>query len=155
MHETDIKKLKFCRWMPWAGRSSLLQDDGPWLGVYLWARFHRAPSPSANPYPKLPRQVIYIGEAKNIDRRPLTGVHHRLLHYRDTFPDDPNLQMLYVSLCRVYRFAAGFGSKKARGLYSRLRVYTQWIETSLYWEYTKMYGRPPALHYKKGTYGHE
>jgi len=155
MRETDIKKLQFCRWVPWTRRFSLLQDDGPWLGVYLWGRFRRDPSPSAKPYPNLPRQVIYIGETKNIDRRPLTGVHHRLVHYRDTFPDDQNLQMLYISICRVHRFAAGFDSKKARGLYSRLRVYTQWIEASLYWEYTKIYRRAPALLYKRGTYGHD
>ena len=125
MHETDMTTLHFCSWVPWAARSSLLQDDGPWLGVYLWARFLRAPSPSAKPYPNLPRQVIYIGEAKNIDRRPLAGVHHRLVHYRDTFPDDPNLQMLYVSVCRVRRFAAGFGSKKARGpLFAAARLHT-------------------------------
>jgi hypothetical protein len=58
-------------------------------------------------------------------------------------------------VCRVHRFRYGFASKKARGLYSRLRVYTHWIEASLYWEYTETWGRPPALHYKKGTYGHE
>ena len=155
MHETDIAKLQFCKWVPWAHRASLLQDNGPWLGVYLWARFLRAPSSSAKPYPKLPRQVIYIGEAKNIDRRPLAGGHHRLVHYRDAFPDDPNFHKLYLSVCRVQRFRNGFNSKKARALYARLRVYTQWVEASLYWNYTRTWGRPPALHYKKGTYGHE
>lgn len=94
-------------------------------------------------------------EAKNIDRRPLAGDHHRLVHYRDTFPDDPNLEKLYVSVCRVQHFGHGFSSKKARSHYSRLRVYTQWVEASICWDYTKTWGRPPALHYKKGTYGHE
>jgi hypothetical protein len=153
MNCTDISKAKFCEWVHWRDRSDLLRDDGPWLGVYLWGRFRRPPS--VKPYPPLPRQVIYIGEAKNIDRRPLSGEHHRLSHYRATFQDDPHLQMLYASVCCVHRFGSGFASKKARTLYSRLRVYTQWVEASLYWEHTRIWGRPPALHYKKGTYGHE
>jgi hypothetical protein len=107
MHETDIKKLKFCRWMPWAGRSSLLQDDGPWLGVYLWARFHRAPSPLANPYPKLPRQVIYIGEAKNIDRRPLTGCTI------DSFITGIPFRTIRISRCYTSPSAAYTGSQLA------------------------------------------
>jgi hypothetical protein len=148
-----IQDLKFCDWVQWHQRPDLLQHDGPWLGVYLWARFYGPPKPF-NEYPDLPKEIIYIGEAKNIDSRPLSGNHHRLAHYRDTFPDDPKLAKLYISVCRVRRFADGFDSKKARGMYARLRIYTEWIEASLYWEYTKVWNRPPALHYKKGTYGH-
>jgi hypothetical protein len=70
MHTPDIPKLKFCEWVPWRERSRLLRNDGPWLGVYLWGHFRRPPAQSVKPYPPLLRQVIYIGEAKNIDRRP-------------------------------------------------------------------------------------
>lgn len=93
-----------------------------------------------------------VGEAKDIDRRPLSGTHRRLAHYRDTFPDDPNLDNLYVTVCLVQRFRNGYSSKMARTLYARLRVYTQWLEATLSWEYTKKWGRPPALHYKKSAY---
>jgi hypothetical protein len=65
----EISQLQFCQWVPWRDRSKLLRDDGPWLGVYPWAHFRRPPNQSVKPYPFLPRQVIYIGEAKNIDRR--------------------------------------------------------------------------------------
>jgi hypothetical protein len=93
--------------------------------------------------------VIYVGETKHIDKRPLTGEHHRLVHYREKFPEDPNLNMLYVSVGRVQSFPRGYVSKKDRGLYTRLRVYTQYVESKIYWEYTKKCRRPPALHYKK------
>jgi hypothetical protein len=152
MPRDNLSKPQFCEWVPWIRRTDLLRRDGPWLGVYLWGHFRRPPSRSVKPYPDLPRQVIYVGEAKDIDRRPLTGMHHRLAHYRDTFPDDPNLDKLYVSVCFVQHFRRGYSSKKARSLYTRLRVYTQWREATLYWEYTKKWGRPPALHYKKGAY---
>jgi len=152
MPRDNVSKPRFCKWVPWNRRPDLLRRDGPWLGVYVWAHFRRPPSHLVKPYPNLPRQVIYVGEAKDIDRRPLTGAHHRLAHYRDTFPDDPNLDNLYVSVYFVQRFRRGYSSKKARSLYARLRVYTQWLEATLYWEYTKKWGRPPALHYKTGAY---
>ena len=143
-------RIVFSEWVPWQERHGLKQTAGPWLGVYLWAYFKRPPASSARPYPDLPREVVYVGEAKNIDRRPLTGRHHRLRHYTDTFPGDPEYKELYVSVFRVQQFRAGYESKKARALYARLRVYTQYVEARLYWEYTQRWGCPPALHYKKG-----
>lgn len=141
--------IRFSQWVLWADRGSLRRSDGPWLGLYLWARFDRAPSPSAKPYPRLPEQIIYVGETKHLDLRPLAGRHHRLAHYRDTFPDDPHFRRLYLSVCRVHRFRNGYATEAARTLYPRLRVYTQYIEARLYWDYTRRWGRPPALHYKK------
>ena len=152
MPRNDAPKIKFSRWVPWTHRSDLIRGGGPWLGVYLWGRFQQPPSPSVKPYPKLPKHVIYVGETKNVNQRPLTREHHRLAHYRDKFPHDPGLQMLYVSVCHVYPFRRGYGSKQAWSLYSRLRVYTQYVEARIYWNYTKNWGRPPALHYKKGAY---
>ena len=144
-----VPKVKFSKWVNWRDRSDLKRSDGPWLGVYVWGRFRRPPSDSVKPYPKLPSQLIYVGETKHIDTRPLAGKHHRLVHYRDTFSEDPDLEMLYVAVCRIHPFRLGYHSKKAKALYSRLRVYTQYVEAMIYWEYTKTWGRPPALHYKK------
>ena len=124
MPGNDAPKIDFSEWVSWSDRSSLLRSDGPWLGVYLWAHFKRPLSQPTKPYPNLPSQVIYVGETKDIDQRPLTREHHRIVHYRDTFPDDPDLVKLYLSVCRVRRFGAGYSSKKAKGVYSRLRVYT-------------------------------
>ena len=149
MPKIEVPKVKFSKWVNWRDRADLKQSDGPWLGVYVWGRFRRPPSDSVKPYPKLPSQLIYVGETKHIDTRPLTGKHHRLVHYGDTFSDDPDLEMLYVAVYRVRPFPLGYDSKKAKALYSRLRVYTQYVETMIYWEYTKTWGRPPALHYKK------
>jgi hypothetical protein len=84
----------------------LLRKDGPWLGVYLWGRFQRPPSKNLIPYPTVPAQVIYVGEAKSIDRRPLTGNHHRLVHYKDTFADDPKLVSLVVVENRFFGIRA-------------------------------------------------
>lgn len=140
--------IEFTPWTSWGKRASLRRTDGPWLGLYLWARLHPSQPPGI-PYPDLPEAVIYVGEAKNLDRRPLAGRHHRLDHYRATFPDDHDLQHLYLSVCRLYRFSGGYATDEALKLYPSLRVYTQFLEAQLYWDYTKRWGRPPALHYKK------
>lgn len=155
MARVEVPEIKFSRWIPWNRRLDEVQRNGPWLGVYIWARFPQPPSRKTRPYPRLPSQLIYVGETKHVDERPLTGAHHRLRHYRDTFPHDRDLRELYVSVYRVHPFRRGYDSKKARGLYARLRVFTQYIEGKIYWDYTKKWGRPPALHYKKGTYGHD
>lgn len=136
--------------MRWADRSSLRRSDGPWLGLYLWARFEAGPSPSI-PYPELPEEVVYVGETKNLDQRPLAGRHHRLAHWRDSFPDDPQFTQLYLSICRLQQFQGGYAADAAKTLYPRLRVYTQYVEAKLYWEYTQHWGHLPALHYKKGS----
>lgn len=144
----DSPRITFSNWVPWHERSSCRQHDGPWLGVYLWAHFHK--QPSVKPYPKLPEQLIYVGETKVLDRRPLSGNgHHRLLHYRETFPSDRKLNRLYVSLCRVRGFPDGYRLPSAKTLYDILRVYTQYVEAKIYWEYTQRWEHPPALHYKR------
>ncbi len=86
--------------------------------------------------------MIYVGETKHIDLRPLTGEHHRLAHYRDTFPDDDGLKLLYVTVGRVERFPDGYEGAEARSTYRRLRVFTQYIEAKIYWEYTKQWNCP-------------
>ena len=83
-----LPQIEFSPWIAWQNRSTLRRDDGPWLGMYLWGRFSAPPSSATRPFPHLPEQVIYVGETKDLDTRPLTGRHHRLSHYHDTFPDD-------------------------------------------------------------------
>lgn len=152
MNVIQSPEVKFSEWVPWSERSRLRQPDGPWLGLYLWARFDLGPPASTAPYPSLPEQVIYVGETKHLDLRPLTGEHHRLAHYRDTFRDDPALKYL-VSVCRVKKFEGGYHTPAAIEVYPTLRVYTQYVEAKLYWEYTQRWCRPPALHYKKTRKG--
>ncbi|MGH7795649.1 MAG: hypothetical protein ACREQ2_12260, partial [Candidatus Binatia bacterium] len=117
--------------------------DHGWVCTY-GVNFGRAPLQSSKPYPTLPEEVIYVGETKRLDLRPLAGLHHRLEHYRETFPNDPGLKHLYVSVCRVCCFPGGFNEENAKKQYAILRVYTQYVEAKIYWEYTQRWEHPPA-----------
>ena len=144
-----IPRLRFSRWVSWKDRSNLRRTDGPWLGIYFWGRFDFPPGPRVRPYPALPRVLIYVGDTKHLDTRPLTGRHHRLSHYRDTYPDDPALNHLYLSICRIRRFPRGYQAGRSKPAYDRLRNYTLFLEAAFYWLYTKKWGEPPRLRYKK------
>src|SRR3990170_667978 len=83
--------VRFSPWVQWHERGGL-KSGHPEVGVYLWAYVdpptNRLPDPS---WPDLPSELIYAGETNNLNRRPLGSGHHRLKHYRDTFPGDPEL----------------------------------------------------------------
>ena len=146
---SDDPEISFSEWTPWSERQLLKRRDGPWLGLYLWGHFEQRPTEAERPYPALPKELIYVGETKHIDVRPLTGEHHRLAHYRDTFTGDMDLKNLYVSVGRLEQFPKGYAGIEARAKYRKLRTYTQYLEAKIYWEYTKRWNSPPALHYKK------
>lgn len=139
--------VSFGPWTPWSERASLRRSDGPWVGLYIWGQFERTPSSTERAYPDLPRQVAYIGETKHLDDRPLRGPHHRTRHYRDTFKTDPELGQLFVSIARVRAFPGGYEAANTAD-YQCVRVFTRYLEARIYWEYTKKWGYPPALHYK-------
>jgi hypothetical protein len=139
--------IVFSPWTAWANRASLKRTDGPWVGLYIWGHFEGAP-PTGAPYPELPEELAYVGETKHLDKRPLSGPHHRTLHYRETFKDDPNLERLFLSVARVRAFPGGYTDHNVDE-YLCLRVYTRHIEARIYWEYTKKWKKPPALHYKR------
>ncbi|MCA1789891.1 MAG: hypothetical protein LC667_08530 [Thioalkalivibrio sp.] len=146
--------MVFTPWVAWGDRAALKESGGPCLGVYLWARFDTAPDPLALPYPNLPEEIIYVGESKHLEQRPLGRIrHHRLAHYLEVFRDDPKFEHLYVSVFRVCPFPNGYESGEAAQRYSALRVYTQYFEGKLYWDYVMRWGHPPKLRYKKGTAG--
>jgi hypothetical protein len=144
-------EIMFVAWTRWADMPEIRELGGPWLGLYLWGRFNQPPSAVDRPYPDLPEEVIYVGETKHLDLRPLAGRHHRLAHYNETFPDDGNLTNLYVSVCRLEHFPNGYDDDKVSARYRNMRVFTQYVEAKIYWEYTKKWGRPPMLHYKKSA----
>jgi hypothetical protein len=150
MKAHSAQEIRFSEWVPWAERSSLRRPDGPWLGLYLWGHFGERPPKSRIPYPDLPEEMIYVGETKHLDFRPLSGKHHRLIHYCDTFEDDPTFTRLFLSIYRIHHFKGGYQTQEAQALYPRLRVYTQYLEARLYWEYTERWQQVPKLHYKKG-----
>ena len=117
------------------------------MGVYLWARFEASPAPTVRPWPDLPETLVYVGEANNLNERPLGSDHHATEKYHATFPDDPGLTKLHVAVFRYVPFTGGLETPKHR-------VYTQFLEAQISWEYVLRYGRPVALYYKKGKYGH-
>lgn len=84
----------------------------------------------------------------SLNRRPLSGnTHHRLVHYRARFKDDPNLEKLYVSVFHIETFKPGGGRSRL------LRAFTRYVEDLIYWEYARRFGQRAALDYKKGKGG--
>jgi hypothetical protein len=114
----------------------------PCMGVYVWAHFRTPPSPDSRPFPRLPKELVYIGEANDLNVRPLTGRHHRLKHYVDQFRDR-DYEHLYVSVCDVGPF------RRSNAKCHALRAFTKYIEARIGWEYTRKFGRRPRLDYKK------
>lgn len=145
----DPPPIVFSEWVRWGDRARLKAADGqPSPGVYLWARFAHPPKSGSHPYPDLPEELLYAGETKNLNVRPLGGrtsggtPHHRLAHYGDCFPDDAARALLYVSVFHVIPFKQG--DKQC------LRAFTRYVEDLIYWEYAKRYGKRARLDYKKG-----
>ncbi len=132
--------IEFTNWCPWDNRKHLREGESPCPGVYIWGRFDSPPA--GRPYPEIPREVIYVGETKDLNGRPLKGRHHRIKHYHGIYPDDPALQRLYVSVFRV-----GVVGDPRRHC---TRAFTRYVEDLIYWEYTRNYGHRPALDYKEG-----
>jgi hypothetical protein len=96
-------EIIFSEWVRWDERARLKSRDGePSPGVYVWGRFAQAPPPNLRPYPEIPEELIYVGETKDLNVRPLgRGRHHRLTHYSDCFPEDRSRGRLYVSVFHV------------------------------------------------------
>jgi hypothetical protein len=144
----DVERIQFSEWVPWlTGREGIRQPIQS-LGVYAWAHFQSSPDPNARPYPIIPEELIYVGETKDLNRRPLSGgSHHRLQHYRTTFKDDSELRCLYVSVFHVEPYVSGGGRSRL------LRAFTRYLEDKIYWEYVQKFGKRAALDYKTGKAG--
>ena len=87
---------------------------------------------------KLPQCVVYVGDAKDLNKRPLTGTHHRIKRYQELF--DQELKSLFVSFAPIYQ--TGCQDSHVQ------RAFAFFAEAMLVWEYTKRHGHPPAMHYK-------
>jgi len=134
-------EVVFSPWTAWAKRKVLKTDVG-YGGVYIWAkRLPRAPDLLV--WPELDERIVYIGETKNLNDRPLSW-HNRIVRYRKLF-GDPDLSNLYVCTCKAFK--TGSGEEK------ELRAFTQYLENKLDWEFTRKYGRRPAMHFKEGKTG--
>ena len=131
----------FSPWTPWTKRT-VLRTDVDYGGVYIWAR--RLPGElDLLSWPELDERIIYIGETKNLNDRPLSR-HNRIARYRKLF-GDLGLSNLYVCTCRAFK-TGGEEEKE-------LRAFTQYLEDKIDWEFTRRYGRRPAMHFKEGKTG--
>jgi hypothetical protein len=143
---SEPRPIAFSNWVVWDKRKELEKDE--WrrsLGVYLWAHFHEPPDAKVHPYPELPRELVYVGETKDLNMRPLQGnAHQRLVHYGDTFPRDrQSRRFLYVSVYHVQEYREDDERSKT------LRAFTRYVEDKILWEYVQRYGKRAALDYKK------
>jgi hypothetical protein len=138
-----VPDILFTEWVPWDERATLATRL-PRPGVYAWAHFHNAPSRQDRPYPDVPPELIYVGETKNLNLRPLAArpPHHRLKHYGEMYPvDKRERQKLFVSVFRVPPDL--FGDPALR----LVRAFTRFLEDQIYWEYARRHGRRAALDY--------
>ena len=136
--------VEFSQWVPWRDRRSL-RTGAPWMGVYLWARFETPPDAEAGRYPALPVQIIYVGEANDIEVRPLGSRRHdHVRKYVREFPDDPDLRLLYLSVGRVAPFRPSDPRCHA------LRAFTRCLEARIGWEYARQFAERPRLDRKTG-----
>ena len=141
----DTPPIQFSEWVPWCGGRKRLKWPEPSIGVYLWGHFLTPPDKASRPYPDLPVQLIYVGETRNLNDRPLTGGHHRLVHYGRKFPNDPKFESLYVSVFHI--------EPVSRGRSHLLRAFTRYVEDKIYWEYAQRFGERAKLDYKEGKGG--
>jgi hypothetical protein len=138
----DVRALEtaFRPWMLWSDRSKLLGGlDRSCGGVYLWAY-----SPDGLPpvvrLEVMPKEIIYIGDAKDLDKRPLRGGHHRLDRYEE-LSGDKHRNFLYVSVAPL--FDTGCDD------YEIWRVRSLYLEARLYLMYAEQHNEPPLFRFKK------
>jgi hypothetical protein len=129
--------ITFQPWRRWKERS-----DSPVLppcgGVYLFAHSNSGQPPQPPTLQSLPFEVVYVGDAKDLGKRPLTGRHHRIERYKELFGQSTD--SLFVALAPLYETACAD--------YRVKRILSFYIEATLAWNYTKRYCHPPAMHYK-------
>jgi hypothetical protein len=89
----------------------------------------------------LPRQVIYVGEAKDLNERPLTS-HPYAQRYAELF-GDPRLLRLYVAVAPLYR------TDEEHDAYRVERLFAAYWEAKLVWRYAEKHHHPPVLHFEK------
>jgi hypothetical protein len=135
--------LEFGPWTPWSQRSTL-RSEPPRAGVYLFAHFRSAPSGPPSPE-RLPTEVIYVGEAKSLNHRPLSGRHHRVDGRYRTLFNDPGKACLYLSVAPLYASPTGEDALA----YACERTRSCYLESALAWRYTELHGHPPVMQVKE------
>lgn len=131
-------RVSFGRWRKWLEVEPLARRVG---GVYLLGHFPEGPSTAVPHHDALPRGVVYVGQSKDLNRRPLSS-HPREARYRELFGDDA-CASLWVAVGELYETGCAD--------YAMKRVYADYVEMALAWEYASQHGHPLALHFKEGS----
>jgi hypothetical protein len=107
--------------------------------VYLFAHCPSGHPPKIPRADRLPEEVVYVGDAKNLNARPLSGEHHRIKRYKKLF--GKNTESLFITFAKLYETGCDD--------YAVQRIYSFHAEALLAWNYTKRHGHPPAMQYKE------
>jgi hypothetical protein len=139
----DEKALRFQPWRNWNARSTP-PFTGRFGGLYLLACYSSSPPQRPPTVTNVPREVIYVGDAKNLAERPLSRAHNGVERYIE-LTGDRGLRCLYVAVAPLYTTGCPD--------YELWRIFALYLESMLIWRYTKRHGRPPLMRYKDGGEG--
>jgi hypothetical protein len=143
----DPLKLTFTPWTRWRDRLSLVTHPSQG-GVYVFGLF-RSPPPGPPSADNLPLEVIYVGDARNLNHRPLTERHHKIVKRLPALFPGPALDSLFVSVCPLYVTPTDFRDDlKAAQQYAVDRTRSFYIESWLAWKYADRYEHPPIMQVK-------
>jgi hypothetical protein len=130
-----VRPVEFGDWQKWntAKPTARAQPAG---GVYLLAYSHTGIAPAKATPERLPFEIVYIGNTKNLSRRP-NSMHKGVSDYHEKI--DTNDQLLFVATATLY--VTGCND------YAVQRIYAEHIEARLVWMFTDQHCPPPVLHY--------
>ena len=136
--DMKVSELELCfgSWTSWKERRP---TPTPLGGVYLLGYFTSPPPLTPLDPERLPYRVIYVGDAKNLNSRPLTGSHHQAGPGLDEVFGEGADVFLYVAIGPLY--VIDIDAK--RYAYQRTRSF--YIEMKLAWDYARIHGHPPIL----------
>jgi hypothetical protein len=140
-------EITFGTWTRWKDRPSL-RLTSPKAGVYLFG-FFRSPPPNPPTPDSLPFELIYVGDAKNLNNRPLSEPHHKIVKRLPALFPEMAFEQLYVSICPLYDAPSDLGHDIAASMkYAIDRTRSFYIESWLALKYAEQHGHPPIMQVK-------
>jgi hypothetical protein len=141
-----VRDLSFEAWTSWA-RCGEMRTLEPFGGVYLFAYFNSPPPPQTAPDPQLlPFEVIYVGDAKDLNNRPLADPGHKVVQRLRSVFAVADLDCLYVTVGRLYTI------DRVPRQYAYQRTCSFFLEAKLAWEYAQLHGNPPIFQVKDSAF---
>jgi hypothetical protein len=116
--------------------------------VYVFG-FFRSPPPGPPTPENLPIEVIYVGDAKNLNSRPLREPHHKVVERFPALFPETSLEQLYISICPLYDAPPDLlHDVVAAKKYAIDRTRSFYIEHWLALRYAEQHGHPPIMQVK-------